>query len=324
VPVNLLKITTFYPEYLSQFYQRYPLASEKPYDEQYSFLMTDKFGWSDFFEKYAGSHQIIANNRTLQEKWIEGLCGNEILEDQIMFYNPGVILFEDVSVLTPALLQFIKDFNPDIKLIGHYCTLGADKKLLKRFDGIISCSGYNQKELEGSRSATVYHGFETSLVKQSIRDIPASFVGSLIQKPGYHTYRYKIITNLQVHGLIHAFTKVYGLEMYDILSRSKITINCEADCSGEYASNMRLFESTGMGAMLITDWKKNLSDLFEIDKEIITYKTPEDCAEKVRYYIEHEEERAHIAEAGQRRTLKDHTFESRVKDIMKVIESWAS
>jgi hypothetical protein len=264
--MNLLKITTFYPEYLNTFYQRYFLASEKPYDEQYSFLMMDKFGWSDFFEKYAGSNQIIANNRKLQEKWIDGLCGNEILEDQIMFYNPDVIFFEDVSLLTPELLQLIKEFNPNIKLVGHYCTLGADKRLLKRFDGIISCSGYNQKELAGIRSATVYHGFETSLVKKRFRDITVSFIGSLIQRQGYHMYRYKVIKHLQENSLVQVWTKVYGLEMYGILARSKITINCEADCSGEYASNMRLFEATGMGALLITDWKKNLSDLFEIDR----------------------------------------------------------
>ena len=80
----------------------------------------------------------------------------------------------------------------------------------------------------------------------------------------------------------------------------------------------------GLIKLLITDWKKNLSDLFEIDKEIVTYKTPEECIENVRYYSLHEDERKQIAAAGQRRTLTEHTFKSRVNEMVKVMESWDS
>lgn len=114
---------------------------------------------------------------------------------------------------------------------------------------------------------------------------------------------------------------VYGLEMYRILAQSKITLNCHIDGAGDYAGNMRLFEATGMGALLITDWKKNLPDLFEPDKEVITYKTPEECVEKVKYYLENDKEREMIARAGQERTLKDHTFENRMKELIGIIDN---
>ena len=32
---------------------------------------------------------------------------------------------------------------------------------------------------------------------------------------------------------------------------------------------MRLFEATGCGTLLITDWKENIEDFFKIDKEIV-------------------------------------------------------
>lgn len=116
---------------------------------------------------------------------------------------------------------------------------------------------------------------------------------------------------------------VYGLNMFDILSQSKITINCHCNShvTGDYAGNMRLFEATGMGALLITDWKKNLPDLFEPDNEVITYKTQEECVEKVKYYLEHDKEREMIARAGQERTLKDHTFENRMKELIGIIDN---
>jgi spore maturation protein CgeB len=117
---------------------------------------------------------------------------------------------------------------------------------------------------------------------------------------------------------------IYGLKMFDVLSRSKITINCHcnSNVTGEYAGNMRLFEATGMGTLLITDWKKNLSDLFEPDKEVITYKTPEECVEKIQYYLEHDHEREAIARAGQERTLKEHTYHQRIKELVEIINNY--
>ena len=85
---------------------------------------------------------------------------------------------------------------------------------------------------------------------------------------------------------------------------------------------MRLFETTGVGACLITDWKENLADLFEPDAEVLTYRTAAECAEKVKYILEHENERRSIAEAGQVRTLREHTFENRAREIDKIIRDF--
>ncbi len=57
----------------------------------------------------------------------------------------------------------------------------------------------------------------------------------------------------------------WGLEMYRKLAKSKIRLNCHEEIAGNYASNMRLYKATGMGACLITDWKENLPNIFEPD-----------------------------------------------------------
>ena len=124
----------------------------------------------------------------------------------------------------------------------------------------------------------------------------------------------------QYPGRIHP--AIYGIDMYSILAKSKITVNCHGNAiaTGKCAANMRLFEATGMGALLITDWKKNLSDIFEPDKEVITYKTPEECAQKIQYYLDHEKERDAIARAGQERTLKEHTYYQRMQELIDLIQ----
>jgi spore maturation protein CgeB len=82
---------------------------------------------------------------------------------------------------------------------------------------------------------------------------------------------------------------------------------------------MRLFEATGMGACLLTDWKTDLQDIFEPDKEVVAYRSAEECVEKVNYLLHHEKERQAIAAAGQRRTLRDHTFAQRALQLDELI-----
>ena len=112
---------------------------------------------------------------------------------------------------------------------------------------------------------------------------------------------------------------VFGLKMYATLLSSKISLNVHADSSPQYASNMRLFEATGVGTCLLTDWKDNLPELFEPDREVVTYKSVEECIEKVKWLLDHPQEREAIAKAGQARTLKDHTFAQRAIQLDEII-----
>jgi len=112
---------------------------------------------------------------------------------------------------------------------------------------------------------------------------------------------------------------VFGLNNFEILGRSRMTLNKHIDCAENYAGNARLFEATGMGACLLTDWKVNLGDIFEPDVEVVTYRTAEECIEKATYLLEHEKERQAIAAAGQRRILSDHTYAQRALRLNEVI-----
>lgn len=75
-----------------------------------------------------------------------------------------------------------------------------------------------------------------------------------------------------------------------------------------------------MGAMLITDWKANLQDLFEVGKEVVAYRSTEECVERIRYYLEHDGQRAVIAEAGKARTLRDHTYRKRMQEFVEIVQ----
>jgi spore maturation protein CgeB len=114
---------------------------------------------------------------------------------------------------------------------------------------------------------------------------------------------------------------IFGLAMYQKIYESKLTFNNHIDISTNFASNMRLYEATGVGTCLVTDWKKNIQELFEPDEEVVIYRSVEEAIEKVSYLLAHNDERQKIAVAGQRRTLKDHTFEIRAYQLDKFIRS---
>lgn len=114
-------------------------------------------------------------------------------------------------------------------------------------------------------------------------------------------------------------TPLYGIEMFKALSKSKIGFNSHGGIAGEYAANVRLFEVTGVGSCQLTDHKKNMTDFFEPDKEVVTYKSADECIEKVNWLLSHPNELREIAAAGQRRTLRDHTFERRAEELHEII-----
>ena len=113
---------------------------------------------------------------------------------------------------------------------------------------------------------------------------------------------------------------VFGMEMFETLLHSDIVLNIHADSSPDFASNMRLYEATGVGSCLLTDGKKNMKELFDPGKEVVTYDSIQDCIEKAKWLIEHPAERKKIAEAGKQRCLCEHTYDNRAVEFDQIIK----
>jgi spore maturation protein CgeB len=111
--------------------------------------------------------------------------------------------------------------------------------------------------------------------------------------------------------------EVWGADMYQALRRSKITLNSHIDMAGREAGNMRLFEATGVGAFLLTDFKDNLHTLLAPDREVAVWRSVDDCLAA----IGDADARTAIARAGQARTLAQHTYRRRAAEILGFVES---
>jgi spore maturation protein CgeB len=115
---------------------------------------------------------------------------------------------------------------------------------------------------------------------------------------------------------------VAELEKAKAFNAAKIVLNTMH--YGEIAGvNCRLFEAAGCGAFQIADWKPALLELFEPEREIVTYSTREELKEKVDYYLAHPEERRQIADRAYVRAHREHTYEVRLRQLLKIVSQHA-
>jgi spore maturation protein CgeB len=112
----------------------------------------------------------------------------------------------------------------------------------------------------------------------------------------------------------------WGLDMYRIRASARIVVNGHSSAAEGYANNMCLFETTGVGSLLVTDAKRNLSDLFEVGAEVVSYENADDCVEKLAFYLANDEARARLACAGQERTLREHTYRHRMSELIEILD----
>ncbi len=103
----------------------------------------------------------------------------------------------------------------------------------------------------------------------------------------------------------------FGLELYDLYRTLKVNLNIQPMASEGFAGNPRLFEVTGVGGCLLTERGSNLSDLFALEEEVLTFSSVDEAKEKANYLLDNPEARKSIAAAGQKRTLRSHTWDNR-------------
>jgi hypothetical protein len=267
---------------------------------------------------------------------------SRVVDAQVEAYEPDVVFDCDVLQFDPGFLRHLKR-NRRRLLVGE-CGYPTPPDLdLTAYDLVVSCNpGFVERfRREGLRAQLLQHAFEPSLLDRLEPPPPLEAVAAFIGSVGaLHTRRMELLEFLSRRVPLECWSSgdsfaagsslrdrthppVWGYEMYRRLQRSKIALNIHVDATGNHAGNLRLFEATGVGALLVTDMKDNLNDIFEVGREVVAYRSPEECARLIQYYLEHEGERRTIARAGQQRTLRDHTYRQRMQQLVGMVAAVA-
>lgn len=108
---------------------------------------------------------------------------------------------------------------------------------------------------------------------------------------------------------------LFGLLMFDLLGRSRLTFNMHSTPPGGDVGNIRLFEATGMGACLITDAADNLADLFVADDEVVSYRSIDEAVDKINNLLRDPGLSARISSEGSRKVARSHSYLNRSEEI---------
>lgn len=273
-----------------------------------------------------------------QSNWLE-----KILQAQVRLSNPDITYVQNVLPITPALLGRLKRSTQKL-FVAQISYPINDTIDLTQYDLLITPNVpfITQFKKQGLPVEFLALGFEKSILnqlKQGSKQYNTVFIGGFsahhrqgnellgtvakttpIDCWGYGTENLE--QNSPILDRYHG--PAWGLEMFNILRQAKIAVNRHVDVAGRFAGNMRLYEATGVGTLLITDMKENLPELFEIGREVETYQSPEELVDKINYYLTHDMERQKIAAAGQARTLKDHTYQVRMKQLDTIFKKYLS
>ncbi len=258
---------------------------------------------------------------------LEALCLWQAKE-----FQPDVVWLHHWSL---PFLKLLRQEVPSAKLIFGWVGSAVPATCMNFFRGVdlmLTCAPESLEQLSRTCSDVyLMHHWFSSLVGETLEQrkkrYDVSFIGGLRAGSAMHQGRIAMLEAIADQCALVVFSSevtdnpvvekvrqpgIYGLTMLQALQDSRIVLNIHADSSPAFASNLRLYEATGVGSCLLTDWRANLRNLFDPGVEVATFASPEECQIQIRRLLEDPAIRTAMAQAGQRRCLRDHTFEERL------------
>jgi glycosyltransferase involved in cell wall biosynthesis len=265
----------------------------------------------------------------------------KIIKAQVEHIRPDVLYIQEGNILSDV---FIAKLKPLVGLVvGQIASARSSNRTYLNYDLLITSFPHFVEYFQNKGLKARYQplAFDERILKHfphKNRTKHLTFVGGFSPKtyqwstPVFEEVAKQINIDVWGYGIRslpsdsalrqHYHGEAWGLDVYRILSESAITLNRHGEIAQQYASNMRLYEATGMGTCLVTDWKENLHTLFEPEKEVVTYRSVDELVEKVKYLLADDKERTKIAKAGQERTLKEHNYHNRMRELLEILDNY--
>lgn len=163
---------------------------------------------------------------------------------------------------------------------------------------------------------------------ESYRNDAQHIIKSIIRERVTIYERMNILTKLSENFDVHWFGATdyklgdvnnhkwvdYDTEMYQVFRQSKINLNITLRTIKEGIS-LRVFDVLAAGGFLLTSYQEILNEYFTDGEDIVMYKDIEDLKFKIKYYLEHEEERKQIAQNGSRKVKELFDYKNLFEEI---------
>lgn len=200
--------------------------------------------------------------------------------------------------------------------------LGYDYRLdlARKFDWVFcnqlrACEEFIKEGLSPERCIWLPHAVEPIAYPQKdmIKKYDVSFIGNVgsWNRVDFLDRMFKEFPNF-----------IYGKKLFEEAAEAFCSSKIVLNISIKDDINMRVFEALATKSLLLTNELPTLPYLFKDGEHFVTYKDNDDAVKKARYYLEHEDEAAKIAEAGYKEVMAKHTYTHRLKSVLEILKKF--
>ncbi len=256
----------------------------------------------------------------------------------------------DVGVFEASIREEkagISDYAADISFVG---SLYNEKEKWLQAEGIPAyVKGYLQGIEEAQIRVYGYNFVKEMLDEAIARDIlrkadlllndlyfdnPIQLVADLVNWEISQKERVRVIERLTRKHTLHLYTKSpfeagdniklcgsvdYQKEMPLVFHNSKINLQITSKTI-ETGISQRVLDILACGGFCLANYQQEIAEFFVDGRELVMYTDMEDLAQKVDWYLEHDDERAAIARAGYEKVRKQFCMRDRLAYILEAVE----
>ncbi len=264
---------------------------------------------------------------------------NLYLAAAIIVYKPNMLLTIKGETIQPWLLRLCRTrkilsvnwYPDDAFQLARIRRFSDVFDLLFTFDPyikrILTKEGYNNVEYLPFADTP-----DRKLVK-TIKKYPLVFVGQ------HDKTREKYLWSVRDLGLSiwgpweHTKMRQYVVKPHipeaqvrQVYREAEIVLNIHSHSFGDErdmlteGTNLRTFMAAGAGAFQLVEYRKDLANLYELGKEQVTFTSVKDLRSKIVYYLEAIEQREQKAHAAYKRTVRDHTYVRRMRQMLACLK----
>lgn len=82
---------------------------------------------------------------------------------------------------------------------------------------------------------------------------------------------------------------------------------------------LRIWDVLGCGGFLLTDYREELADFFDIDRHLACYEDTEELVARAEFYHRHRDQARKMAAEAQELVLREHTLTNRLTQLLKIL-----
>ena len=243
-----------------------------------------------------------------------GFCIDNPMVEASFVHNNGIKIIAEIGdvecfISDPMMWKNLEKVGVDFLV---FRSLGNDEALGK-IEKFISETEW----LEETKLIQIPWGIDTNGFDRVEKTVDVSLICTIGRSP-FHLNRKiarKVLScmNNEINVRIGNY---YGEEYLDLLKKTKIFI---AESSMRSTMTQKYLEGAMCECMLLGDIPFDKYGIFEDGVTMVEVKDYSKIDEKIRYYLEHEEERVRIAKELKKRVEKYYSIKSITKDFERVI-----